>query len=170
MYQSNREEQLSYSRVFVVVDALDESSSDVNRFYQDVLEHLPFGKLRVMVTSRERPPEACQGIQCDVCGRRPLNIYFRCQGCQEGNDIFDICYSCKDQDKTCGKSGHKRLTEPYEGGEVFVQVDPSDQTISEYVRLEIHEEVQRRRPGRPGPRLQNAAWKNSARARMLKGS
>lgn len=97
-----------------------------------------------MITSREPPPDADKGIRCDACDKGPFNIFFRCQDCTEP---FDLCYDCKDQRLDCGKSGHT-LTEPYIGEEVYKQIDPSERAIHEYVRKEIHDDVQTHRRGR----------------------
>ncbi|KAL9017977.1 MAG: hypothetical protein Q9185_004722 [Variospora sp. 1 TL-2023] len=55
--------------------------------------------------------------------------------------------SCKDQGTDCGKCGHT-LSEPYKGEEVYKQADPSEKAIREYVREEIHGDVQTHRRGR----------------------
>lgn len=131
--------------MFVIVDALDEGSSEVRRSYADILQQqLPLGRLSIMITSREPPPDADKGIRCDACDKGPFNIFFRCQDCTEP---FDLCYDCKDQRRDCGKSGHT-LTEPYIGEEVYKQIDPSERAIHEYVRKEIHDDVQTHRRGR----------------------
>ena len=127
-----------------MVDALDEGSLEVRRFYQDIMQLLPLDRLSVMVTSRDRPPEAVQGILCDGCDQGPLNIFFRCQDCIEP---FDLCYDCNKIGKMCGRSGHFFI-EQYEGEEVYLCIDPSDEVIGEYVRNEIHGEVQTHRRGR----------------------
>ncbi|KAL8916709.1 MAG: hypothetical protein Q9208_008356 [Pyrenodesmia sp. 3 TL-2023] len=96
-----------------------------------------------MVTSREAPPDAAKGIACDVCDAGPFNIFFRCQQCV----AFDVCYSCKGNGKACGKPGHN-LTEPYVGEEVYKQIDPSETTVREYVKKQIHGDIETHRPGR----------------------
>ncbi|KAL8973882.1 MAG: hypothetical protein Q9197_001884 [Variospora fuerteventurae] len=93
---------------------------------------------------RELPPDAEKDIRCDGCDKGPFNLCFRCENCVEH---FDLCYSCKDQGTDCGKCGHT-LSEPYKGEEVYKQVDPSEKAIREYVREEIHGDVQTHRRGR----------------------
>ncbi|KAL8903177.1 MAG: hypothetical protein Q9207_004099 [Kuettlingeria erythrocarpa] len=133
-----------YERVFVIVDALDEGSDEVRQLYADILlGKPPLDRLCIMVTSREAPPDADRGITCDICDKRPLNIYFRCQQCIE----YDICYECKDIGEDCGMPGHT-LDEPYVGQEVYKQVDPSEEAIREFVRKQIHSAVETHRPGR----------------------
>ncbi|KAL8654743.1 MAG: hypothetical protein Q9210_001326 [Variospora velana] len=115
-------EIMHYERVFVIVDALDEGSSEASRSYAVISrQDLPLGRLCIMITSRELPPDAEKGIRCDGCD--------------------------KDQGTDCGKSGHT-LSEPYKGEEVYKQVDPSEKAIREYVRKEIHGDVQTHRRGR----------------------
>ncbi|KAL9012218.1 MAG: hypothetical protein Q9173_003002 [Seirophora scorigena] len=138
-------EIMHYERVFVIVDALDEGSSKVRQSYADILQQqLPLGRQCIMITSRESPPDADQGIRCDAWDKGPFNIFFQCQDCTEP---FDLCYDCKDQRLDCGKSGHT-LTEPYIREEVYKHIDPSERAIREYVRKEIHGDVQTHRRGR----------------------
>lgn len=128
----------------MIVDALDEGSDQVRQLYADILRAKPpLGQLCIMVTSREAPPDAAKGIACDVCDAGPFNIFFRCQQCVE----FDVCYSCKENGKACGKPGHV-LIEPYVGEEVYKQVDPSETTVREYVKKQIHGDIETHRPGR----------------------
>ncbi len=136
--------QLILPRVFVIVDALDEGSDEVRQLYAEILlGKPPLDRLCIMVTSREAPPDADRGITCDVCDKRPLTIYFRCQQCIE----YDVCYECKEKGEDCGMPGHT-LNEPYEGQEVYKQVDPSEDAIREFVRKQIHSAVETHRPGR----------------------
>lgn len=130
----------------MVVDALDESSSDVQKLYADLLRQrrIPLGRLCVMITSREPPPDAVKGITCDACDAGPFNLFFRCRDCTEP---FDVCYNCKAKQKNCGKPGHT-LIEAYEGTEVYKHINPSENVIREYVKNEIHGEIQTYRPGR----------------------
>ena len=130
----------------MVVDALDEGSLEVRRFYQDILPQLPLNQVSLMITSRERPQETYQGILCDACDQGPVNIFFRCEDCPKP---FDVCYDCNEKGLTCGKPDHS-FVEQYEGEEVYLCIDPSDDVISEYVKNEIHGEVQTHRRGRAG--------------------
>ena len=136
-----------------MVDALDEGSRDVRRFYQEILPALPLDRLSVMVTSRERPPEKDQGIRCNFgdekceSGDKALSLFYRCDECVD--PFFDVCYPCHALERDCGKAGHE-LVEQYDHEEIYLKVDPPDEVIKEFVIAQIHGDVTARRSGRKG--------------------
>ena len=136
-----------------MVDALDEGSREVKRFYQEIMPALPLSQLSVMITSRERPPEKDRGIRCNFgdekceSGDKPLSLFYRCDACVD--PLFDVCYPCHALKRNCGKFGHG-LVEEYEHEEIYFKVDPPDEVIREFVKAQIHGDVMARRSGRKG--------------------
>lgn len=140
------------NRVIVVVDALDEGSREVQRFYREIKDALPLDQLSVVITSRERPPEKDQGIRCnfgdEMCesGDKPLNLFYRCDECVDPS--FDVCYPCHALKRNCGKVGHDLDESIYDHEEIYLKVDPPDEVIREFVKAQVHGDVTARRSGR----------------------
>ncbi len=131
-------ELVNYSRVFLVVDALDECdpSSRRDELLADLRE-LQQQNLSTMVTSRrfdgEEPPRV---VDCSVCGGEDVKIYYRCTICDEGE--FDICQDCKEQNTPCRDVSHNQF-EPYE--RVEVEIRTPDAELTRYVEWEIGKDI-----------------------------
>lgn len=131
-------ELLKYSRVFLVVDALDECdpSSRRHELLADLRE-LQEQNLSMMVTSRrfdgEGPPEI---VDCNVCGAEDIKIYYRCKICDGGE--FDICQDCKEQNTPCKDVSHNQV-EPYD--RVEVEIRTPDAELTRYVDWEIGKDI-----------------------------
>ena len=89
-----------------------------------------------MTTSRDVEPERAMGMQCDRCGRKPINIYYKCDICP-----FYMCYTCYSKHEICNNKDHV-LAEDYQGEEVYLNITPSETLIAAYVKNEIHKEVE----------------------------
>ena len=124
-------------RVVIVVDALDEASSAIAPRLLDLLHRLPKDKSSVMITSQrpEDGPRNTIQIQCDICQKHPLEVYFQCLTCNGG--YFYICQSCRIKGAHCKDSDHE-LTEP---PEVLVDVEPSEAAIRLYVQAALEAEL-----------------------------
>ena len=131
-------EILTYERVYVVVDALDEcplkSREQLERELRE-LQKLQPGKLSLMVTAREPESEAAS-IFCDNCGASELRIYFHCDICNDGH--FDLCQTCRKKGVTCKDESH-RSYEPY--GAVEVEIKTRDEDMERYIKHEIGDEI-----------------------------
>lgn len=126
------------SRVMIIVDALDEVSTDLRTRLLFELRSLSPGKKSLMITSRPLDTEFGSGrrVQCRVCRRNPLKIYFTCEICDGGN--FDLCQDCKDKGEKCKDEFHV-LREPYK--EVRMNVDPTETEIKYYVEWALEKEI-----------------------------
>ncbi|KAL2043776.1 hypothetical protein N7G274_003295 [Stereocaulon virgatum] len=122
-----------HERVVVVIDALDEASSNVAPRLLDMLYRLPKDRSSVMITS-QRPedglPTSIQ-IQCDICQKHPIEVYYQCLTCNGGD--FYICQSCRIEGAHCENVNH-HLTEP---PEILKDVEPSEDAIRLYVQAAL---------------------------------
>ena len=124
----------NFSRIFLVIDAW-EDALDATRYDLDsCLDQLRTGtaNLSIMITSRAAEAESAVGyITCNECGEANLNIYFHCEDCENDGINYDICQKCHDLGKTCGKTGHDELIEPYD--EVPVYFKATDDEIRAFI-------------------------------------
>ncbi|KAL8698578.1 MAG: hypothetical protein Q9201_006495 [Fulgogasparrea decipioides] len=134
LYTALRAEIMTFSRVILVIDALDEASS-IEAQLIDRIYKLPQDKLSVMITSRPRDDVDTTIIQCSNCSKRPLKISYNCNICDGGN--FDLCQSCVDQKIHCHDKRHQLVEAP----EVRVDIEPTDDEIRRYVENELTKEL-----------------------------
>ncbi|KAL8727199.1 MAG: hypothetical protein Q9181_005801 [Wetmoreana brouardii] len=135
LYTALRAEIMTFPRVILVVDALDEASS-IEAQLLDRICKLPEDKLSVMITSRPRDDIDTFQIQCSNCSKTPLNISYNCSVCDGGT--FDLCQSCVDQKIHCHEESHQ-LAGPLE---VSVDIEPTDDEIRRYVEHELSKELE----------------------------
>jgi ankyrin repeat protein len=127
-------EILTYERVYVIVDALDECPSKPRDQLEDELcelQKLQPGQISLMMTARE-PEEKAGVVICDNCRAMDLRIYFRCDICNDGD--YDLCQRCRDKGVTCRDESHKSF-EPY--GAVEVEVQTKDSDMEQYIKRKI---------------------------------
>ena len=121
----------SFTRAYIVVDALDEASSKSRHFVEQELQKL--GRMSLLITTREWLGGSSKEVECDFCHTEDLDIYFHCNdGCNEGE--FDICLDCKEKGLTCHNKLHV-LTEQYDRIEIRVETPQHD--IEAYVKEEV---------------------------------
>jgi len=134
-----KSELLSYPRVFLVVDALDECvpASRQDDLLAD-LRKLQQHKLSLMVTSRRFDGEESPIIvDCSVCEAKDIKIYYRCKICDGGE--FDICQDCREQKTPCKDVLHNQF-EPYE--RVEVEIKTPDPELRRFVNWEIGKDIE----------------------------
>ncbi|KAL9124402.1 MAG: hypothetical protein Q9217_006264 [Psora testacea] len=166
MRQAFCEQCTNHERVIILVDALDEGTSEIQRFYNKLLPLLPLDRLSLMITSREEPPEKDKAVMCDngKCRKGPLQLFYRCQICE-----YDLCYECKDGGETCGIPAHE-FVEPYANEEVYLDIAPSEDDIEKYVKGEIYGELVAHRAGRMNLGLHKSQAGTTALGRLCRGS
>ena len=127
------------SRVVVIVDALDEASPlDVAPQLHNALRKFPKDHINVMMTSQrveDGPPPTRQN-ECNLCGKRPLKVFYRCHTCNDGR--FHLCQECIENGLYCEDALHE-LAQP---GEVLMSIEPSDHEIQHYVQAELEAELE----------------------------
>ena len=130
---------MSYPRVFLVVDALDECvpSSRRDDLLAD-LRKLQQHKVSLMVTSRRSDGEISPvEVDCSVCEAKDIRIYYRCKICDGG--YFDICQDCRDLKTPCKNVLHNQF-EPYE--RVEVEIKTPDPEMRHFVNWEIGKDIE----------------------------
>ena len=144
------EEIQNYTRVYLIVDALDECPSKVEPLLMEKLRNLPSEKMSIMVTARplDEAIRTIEEVYCSVCKRKPLQLYYRCEICDGGT--FDLCQSCKDADKHCRDRSHT-LSEPYSTREI--NVEPSRDEIRQFVEHSINVTMKTGTKGTNDPRF-----------------
>ena len=89
-----------------------------------------------MVTSQrteDTPPPTLQ-VECNHCGRRPLQAYYQCLVCNNGS--FFLCHGCEEAGLYCNVDSHE-LTQPRT---VLMSIDPTNEEIRDYVQAEFQAE------------------------------
>ena len=128
---------VSGDSVVIVVDALDEASSNVAPRLLDMLHRLPKDKTSVMMTS-QRPEDGLRTtiqIQCDICQEHPIKVHYQCLTCN-GGDFF-ICQSCRFKGAYCKDVNHQLIEPP----EILKDVEPSENAIRLYVQAALDFEL-----------------------------
>ena len=126
----------------LIVDGLDEASPlDVAPQLLDALYKIPKESkdhLSIMITSQrtQEGPRPTLQIECNVCKKRPLKIYYKCRICLDGG--FYLCQECIDEGKYCNNDDHV-LTQPTE---VSMTIEATENEIRDYIRAELQAEQQ----------------------------
>ena len=129
-----QKEILTYDRVYIIVDALNEcvpsSRDEFELQLRNLQRRLP-DKISLMIAGRDSKQEDSI-ISCDNCKAPELSIFFRCRTCNNGN--FDLCQKCKNQGLGCYDESHV-LVEPYL--DVPIRMHTKDEDIEQYIRLKV---------------------------------
>lgn len=121
----------TYSMVYLIVDALDESPDReelMERLRQLRKSQPP--RLSLMVTARREDFEEATEPYCNICHKEGLQVYYRCGACDNGD--FDLCEDCKGKENRCTEQFHK--LEPYC---LPVKVSTPSPELKRYVMSEI---------------------------------
>jgi Cdc6-like AAA superfamily ATPase len=126
-------------KTYIIIDALDEILDDRKRV--DLLEALfeLKGKPKIMVTSRKIESVAnrfgypLDGIYCDGCQKKRLEVYYHCEDCAD----YDYCEDCR-KDKDAGSHVFVRRF-----SSVRMRIAAQREDIESYVtrRIEVEEEL-----------------------------
>ncbi|KAH6692883.1 ankyrin repeat-containing domain protein [Leptodontidium sp. MPI-SDFR-AT-0119] len=147
-----------YSRVYVIVDALDEASDEPRCFIEEGLQDIHQQKLSVLTMSRIDKADALMCKFCNIC-RSVCVRYFECIDCEEcdvcderGFDCFIICVGCFDGGSRCPHgSTHDKLkdTAPDEY-EIEISTPKSDieRYVSESIRADMPKMLSKTNLGR----------------------
>ncbi|KAL8726116.1 MAG: hypothetical protein Q9166_006908 [cf. Caloplaca sp. 2 TL-2023] len=135
LYEALRAEIMTFSRVVLVVDALDELPSLESELLSKLYD-LSNAGLSVMITSRPRNDIATEYIMCSNCSKRPLKLYHHCNICDGGQ--FDLCQTCLNKGIYCHDRSHE-LVQPMD--EVAIDIEPTDEEIKLYVERELSKEL-----------------------------
>ncbi|KAL8635513.1 MAG: hypothetical protein Q9228_007000, partial [Teloschistes exilis] len=133
-------EIVTFQRVILVIDALDEASESLRFDLRDKIGTIrshSMDKLSVMITSRPRDDIPSFSLQCHECKKNPLKISYNCEICNDGD--FDLCQKCVDKGIHCYERSHQ-LIGPLE---VAIDIEPTDEEIKRYVEYEITKELGR---------------------------
>ena len=156
------EEFKAYSRVYLIVDGLNDASEAV----RDELHALIFYDLKAnnfssLITSRYAEGEsAAKTVECSVCHAPRLNIYWSCLLC----DAYDLCDACKNDNHSCGIEGHE-LEERYDHVEVLVHA--TNDEIRDYVKWEMRRETKHENNRRRDKRIDGISLSSTSLARRL---
>ena len=162
-----REGFKSYSRVFLVIDGLDDTL--IGRDLRNRVYELSKGvnNVSIMITARFAERDSMtNSIACvgDRCGATGLSIYFHCETCSRHGTSFDLCQKCVDQQMSCGHPGHK-LDEPYDY--VHILVKATNPEIQRYVEWEMEKELKAEVPRRIDMRLGGTSYSKAPLTRRL---
>lgn len=128
--------------MFVVVDALDESSDEVKTFFDKFYGSFPSKRISILITTRsdESEDKAVDQLRnCDQCANGPFGHFYKCQDCPPE---FDICEKCKPTNGTCPRdASHRVQYHVVYGDRVFQSIKPSEDNIKMYVRNELRKEA-----------------------------
>jgi len=138
-----------FKRVFIVVDALNESHEDIQVRLSSQLDEVRSSKVSLMVTQRAESDRLKVG--CNICGRQPIKIYYHCRTCANGD--FDLCQSCKAEGKHCYDTSHE-ISELNTTGEIDIRIPNVE--MEHYVSWEINNELKAGTAGSSDPRFGNA--------------
>ena len=132
------------TRVFVIVDALDEASpTDVGPQLSNRLKSLSKDHVSVLITSQriESGAPPTRQVQCDSCGRKPLKVYHQCQVCHHGD--FCLCEECQVGGFHCEDERYEDWEhEVMQPKEITVSIEPFDEDIEGYIKAELQEELE----------------------------
>ncbi len=131
-----RSEIQKFQRVYLVVDALDECDEITRHQLELQLKDLQSGRLSVMITSRYLGIPPVETVNCDVCEKTDIRIFYHCQVCDDGN--FDLCQDCVDNGRSCKDKTHS-LFEPYSAVEIDMVIP--DQDIRRFVEFELEKKI-----------------------------
>ena len=129
-------EIMTYRRVYLVIDALDECPETTRHILESWLLDLRSDKCSLMIFSRPFQEGFPAIISCDVCGSLNLRVYFHCDICFGGN--FDLCQSCFEDGVSCKDKSHS-LYEPY--GIVQLDIKTPDYDVRSYVDNELNKQL-----------------------------
>ncbi|KAL8913691.1 MAG: hypothetical protein Q9171_001541 [Xanthocarpia ochracea] len=135
LYEALKAEIMTFSRVVLVVDALDELPA-LEAELLDRLRNLTEAGLNIMITSRPRDEDTAILVKCNNCGKLPLKLYNRCEICDGG--YFDLCQACVNKGIHCLDRAHQ-LVQPMD--EVTIDIEPTDEEIKRYVEHELLKEL-----------------------------
>jgi ankyrin repeat protein len=100
-----------FDRVYVVVDALDESTSECRDLVETVLLGMVSDKLKLLTTSRvDEEPRATHRIVCDLCNQIS-GLYYRCHECGSSQP-FNLCRPCKKKGSRCARNPRHEIGPP----------------------------------------------------------
>ena len=126
----------------VVVDALDESSDEVQRLFDNFYDHFSSDLLSILITTRsdDYDDKAIDQMKnCDECANGPFSHFWKCQDCPEE---YDICEDCHPTYSTCSRdASHRFEYHLVHGDRVFQSIKPSEDNIKMYVRNELRKET-----------------------------
>ncbi|KAL8996311.1 MAG: hypothetical protein Q9169_004150 [Polycauliona sp. 2 TL-2023] len=136
----------SMSRVYLIIDALDEFREEDRPKLLAKLTSISLKKLSLLITTRPSEEVKKSTVQCMSCPGY-LNIYFYCPVCPK----FDLCQECKNKNKSC--RWRHELREP---DEVVLEVVAPDSEIERFVKHTLDEQL-----GTTGGRLTSNHTGNS---------
>jgi hypothetical protein len=96
MLRSAQSEIEKYETVFLVVDALDEASTETCEFLEGDIRTIIPKKLRMLSMKRQiEEIDGDQGIMtCSNCGADGIEVCYHCMDDTEDKSHFDLCEDC----------------------------------------------------------------------------
>ncbi|PKY00847.1 ankyrin, partial [Aspergillus campestris IBT 28561] len=119
-----------FERTYLIVDGLNQCSAEV----VDVAKIYPMKLIQdgvglSLLTTSLGYRETTAVVNCDICNRQNIAVYFHCD-CNDGD--FDICLACKDKGKACPQD-HKGT----EYDTVRVEVRARDEELGLYCQSRL---------------------------------
>lgn len=132
----------SFNSVVIVVNALNENSDEMRRFFNNFYDQFSSELVSILITTKsdDSDEKAIDQLKnCDKCAKEPFSHFYKCQDCP---DEYDICENCKLTYSTCSRDASHRF-EYYlmHGDRIFQSIKPSEDNITMYVKNELHKEA-----------------------------
>ncbi|KAJ5783115.1 Nucleoside phosphorylase [Penicillium paradoxum] len=123
-----------YERTYLVVDGIENYSKSVCEAVRDYPMYLVTKRQKISVlTTSQNYTERENTIQCNVCLRTDVALYFNCS-CEDGQ--FDVCGECRQEGLRCPESHEGEM----QCGEVEVQAEMDE--LEDYCRHQLNSVIQ----------------------------
>ena len=138
------DEITSFSRVFVIVDGLDECSEKTRLWLMETIPELGTGNVSVLFTTRDFEGPEDWHIKCSKCKKDPILVFWSCEECEAATEEekFDICHECFEKGVTCNVKGHD-LVQPFE--QVFCDIHFQSDELASFIDQELQIEMGNKR-------------------------
>jgi ankyrin repeat protein len=126
----------SYDRIFLIVDALDETTAESRSFVEEEVSEIS-ERLSLLTTKRVDEERSENFRFCDKC-KKKANFYYHCFDCDQQGEKSDLCFDCKRLGSACMIDPSHELSIP-ESIEVIIWTPKRDLEI--YVRTAIKRQM-----------------------------
>ena len=125
-----------YNRIFLVVDALDETNSQSRSFVEDKISEIS-DKLSLLTTRRVDEERSENDRFCDSC-KKVVNFYYHCFDCDEAGQKSDLCFECKSKGVACWINSSHELSIPES---IDVTIYTPEKDLKVYVETAIRRQM-----------------------------
>ena len=128
IYSLFKQELAAFSKVYITVDALDESTEDTRKILIDHLLGISSGQTSLLWTARSLGDMiGFRSVQCNLCG-------FICGDCSSGDDTE--CQDCLEHRKLCQQPGYRAATKH---ASVRIPIIAQEEDVRTYINKQIKE-------------------------------